>query len=116
MTDKHRTTTANNGPPPRGWQERPLVSVAEIRFSGVDKKWQAGERQVRLCNYTYVYNNGYVNADMEFMRATATPAEVERFGLAVGDVIITKDGSISQIQVISGHPLLAPAATSVFPL
>jgi type I restriction enzyme S subunit len=76
---------------PSGWREALLSSVAEIRFSSVDKRSESGERPVRLCNYTDVYNNDYVTADMEFMHATATVPEIERFGLRIGDVIITKD-------------------------
>lgn len=76
---------------PDGWDEAPLSSVAETRFSNVDKKSAPGERPVRLCNYTDVYNNDYITDDMEFMRATATRPEIDRFGLIVGDVVITKD-------------------------
>jgi hypothetical protein len=82
---------ADNVPCPAEWRELPLSSVSEIRFSSVDKKSESGEKPVRLCNYTDVYNNDYVTADMDFMRATATVTEIERFGLSVGDVIITKD-------------------------
>ncbi len=73
------------------WQDVSLTAVADIRFSSVNKVSQPGEEPVRLCNYTDVYNNDYVTADMEFMRATATRTEIERFGLQAGDVIITKD-------------------------
>ena len=73
------------------WQKVPLASAADIRFSNVNKISQPGEEPVRLCNYTDVYNNDYVTADMDFMRATATRSEIERFGLQAGDVIITKD-------------------------
>ena len=73
------------------WREVLLTSVADIRFSSVNKASQPGEEPVRLCNYTDVYNNDYVTAGMDFMRATATKSEIERFGLQVGDVIITKD-------------------------
>jgi len=76
---------------PTGWRMAPLSSVAEIRFSNVDKKSETGEIPVRLCNYTDAYNNDYITAYMEFMRATASRSEISRFGLAVGDVIITKD-------------------------
>jgi len=73
------------------WREVSLTSVADIRFSSVNKVSQPGEEPVRLCNYTDVYKNDYITADMDFMRATATKSEIERFGLQVGDVIITKD-------------------------
>lgn len=76
---------------PTGWRDLPLSAVADIRFSSVDKKSESGEKPVRLCNYTDVYNNDYVTADMHFMRATATITEIDRFRLSVGDVIITKD-------------------------
>ena len=73
------------------WREVPLSSVSDIRFSGVNKVSQPGEEPVRLCNYTDVYNNDYIDADMDFMHATATRSEIDRFELQVGDVIITKD-------------------------
>jgi hypothetical protein len=44
-----------------------------------------------LCNYTDVYNHEYITGDLEFMRASATQPEIDRFGLKLGDVIITKD-------------------------
>jgi type I restriction enzyme S subunit len=65
--------------------------LADIRVSNVDKKAVAGEMQVRLCNYMDVYGNDYIRADLPFMEATATPAEIERFGVRPGDVMITKD-------------------------
>ncbi|MGI8603074.1 MAG: restriction endonuclease subunit S [Verrucomicrobiales bacterium] len=76
---------------PADWREVRLGSVTDIRFSSVDKLTIPSEKPVRLCNYTDVYNNDALTADMEFMRASATPAEIERFGVQVGDVIITKD-------------------------
>lgn len=76
---------------PSDSRDTPLASVADVRFSGVNKVSQPSEVPVRLCNYIDVYNNDYITADMDFMHATATCAEIERFGLRVGDVIITKD-------------------------
>lgn len=68
-----------------------LKDVAVVRFSNVDKISRAGERPVRLCNYTDVYNNDYITAGMAFMEATATHSEIGKFGLRVGDVLLTKD-------------------------
>lgn len=79
------------GDVPTGWRETPLASVAEVRVSGVDKLARESEEPVRLCNYIDVYNNDYITGDLQFMQATATTPEIERFGLQVGDVIITKD-------------------------
>lgn len=76
---------------PPDWLARPLKDVADIRFSSVDKKTSSSEVSVRLCNYTDVYFNDYITADMAFMKASATRSEIARFGLLPGDVIITKD-------------------------
>jgi len=76
---------------PTGWRETPLASVADVRVSGVDKLARESEEAVRLCNYIDVYNNDYITGNLRFMEATATTPEIERFGLRVGDVIITKD-------------------------
>ena len=73
------------------WPTVPLTEVAEIRFSNVDKKTNSGELPVQLCNYMDVYSNGYITADLPFMEASATHAEVERFRVEKGDVMVTKD-------------------------
>lgn len=73
------------------WPTRKLREVADIRVSNVDKKTHFSETPVRLCNYMDVYSNEYVTSRIDFMEASATPAEIERFGLAIGDVVITKD-------------------------
>jgi type I restriction enzyme S subunit len=68
-----------------------LAEVADVRFSSVDKLTRSSEVPVRLCNYIDVYKNQYITRDLEFMQASATRPEIERYGLQVGDVIITKD-------------------------
>ncbi len=75
----------------RNRRTEPLGRIAEIRSSNVDKKSNEGEEPVRLCNYMDVYSREYITADIEFMEATATHAEVQRFGIERGDVMITKD-------------------------
>jgi len=76
---------------PRNWTVRPLRSVAEYAVSNVDKIPSDDELPVRLCNYTDVYNNETIHFGMEFMAGTATQAEIDRFHLLDGDVVITKD-------------------------
>lgn len=46
---------------------------------------------MELCNYVDVYYNDRITPDLEFMSATATKAQIERFELRKGDVLITKD-------------------------
>ena len=77
---------------PSHWRTTPLHRLVSYRTSSVDKKSKADEIPVRLCNYTDVYHSERIRAaDGEYMAATATGHEVERFGLRPGDVIITKD-------------------------
>lgn len=74
-----------------GWETRVLRELADIRVSNVDKKFHTTEKPVKLCNYMDVYTNEYVTGKIQFMEASATPAEIERFSLNCGDVVITKD-------------------------
>lgn len=76
--------------PPR-WPIVPLKAVCDYRVSNVDKVPADDELPVRLCNYTDVYNNEFIRLSMALMQTTATQAELDRFGLLVGDVVITKD-------------------------
>ena len=76
---------------PEHWETRRLRTVADLRVSNVDKHTKEGEVPVRLCNYTDVYKNTVVTANMPFMAATATRDEIEAFRLRIGDVVITKD-------------------------
>jgi len=68
-----------------------LDKAAQIIVSNVDKKSSDAERAVRLCNYMNVYRSDRIEADMDFMVATAAEAQIRKFGLRVGDVLITKD-------------------------
>jgi type I restriction enzyme S subunit len=76
---------------PAPWGVRRLRFLADIRPSGVDKHSLEGELPVWLCNYVDVYKNNRITDALALMEATATPAEVERFSLRAGDVLITKD-------------------------
>ncbi|MYB45865.1 MAG: hypothetical protein F4X74_13120 [Acidimicrobiia bacterium] len=76
---------------PAGWHIAPLGEVARIEFSSVDKKSIEGEEPVELCNYTDVFYNRQIHQSLEFMAATATTRECERWSLKQGDVLFTKD-------------------------
>jgi len=79
------------GEVPEHWEVQRLRNLSDMRVSNVDKHTKEDERPVRLCNYVDVYRNDYIRPSLGLMRATATPDEVERFRLHVGDVLITKD-------------------------
>lgn len=73
------------------WTQEPLGNIAEILPSNVDKKSIQGEQSVLLCNYMDVYANEYITGNVTFMEATATQAEIVRFRVKSGDVLLTKD-------------------------
>jgi type I restriction enzyme, S subunit len=76
---------------PSGWTVSPLKYAAKVFPSSVDKHTHEGEIPVRLCNYTDVYYNDRISAELDFMEATATEGEIRKFTLRRGDTIITKD-------------------------
>ncbi|HGN0213861.1 TPA: restriction endonuclease subunit S [Proteus mirabilis] len=76
---------------PKDWELKRLRHVAIFNNSNVDKKSYDDQADVKLCNYTDVYYNEFITPDLEFMNATASESEIEKFRLAEGDVIITKD-------------------------
>ena len=73
------------------WSTCKLRDIADVRVSNVDKKTSNAEIPVKLCNYMDVYANDYVTKSIDFMAASASKSEIERFRLQAGDVIITKD-------------------------
>lgn len=79
------------GDVPEHWRIHRLKRLCRVMPSNVDKKSHDEETPVLLCNYTDVYYNDRIVAGMEFMPATATPEQIEKFTLKSGDTIITKD-------------------------
>lgn len=73
-----------------------LLEVSEVRFSNVDKLTLRDEIPVQLCNYMDVYRNAKITAEIEFMAATATEREIEKFSLQIGDVLVTKDSETAE--------------------
>lgn len=76
---------------PKHWELRRLKEVADVIPSNVDKLSMEGQKDVLLCNYVDTYKNDRITSSIDFMKATATPAQIERLSLAKGDVTITKD-------------------------
>ena len=70
-----------------------LKDIAKIDISGVDKKIKENEINIKLCNFTDVYNNWAITKEMynKFMIATANKNEIERYKLKKGMIAITKD-------------------------
>lgn len=76
---------------PEHWAVKRLRHIAEFSNSNVDKKSYEGQQPVRLCNYTDVYYNELITSSLPFIEATASNADIEKFALKKGDVLITKD-------------------------
>ncbi len=79
------------GEVPEHWEVKRLKTSARYCVSNVDKVPSGDELPVRLCNYTDVYYHEHIGPGMGLMETTATADEILRFGLRVGDVLITKD-------------------------
>lgn len=75
---------------PRGRKFGKLKYLSKIANSNIDKKSE-DDIPVLLCNYVDVYKNDFITDKIEFMKATATSIQYEKFKLQVWDVIITKD-------------------------
>ena len=97
------------GDVPAHWEVKRLKNSASHWVSNVDKVATDDELPVRLCNYTDVYYHDYIRPDMDLMEATATVQEIDRFGLQVGDAVITKD---SEDWCDIGVPALVVESTS----
>jgi len=76
---------------PEHWDSKRLKYVASVQPSNVDKKTIEGELPVLLCNYMDVYKNEFIDSSINFMEATATEAEIAKFKIKKGDVLVTKD-------------------------
>jgi len=79
------------GQVPNEWMIKRLKFTASSTTSNVDKLTKDDEFEVFLCNYTDVYNNKFIDFSINFMPATATKTEIEKFSLVDECVIITKD-------------------------
>jgi type I restriction enzyme S subunit len=80
---------------PAHWEVKRLKQVTNVKFSSVDKLSHEDEKPVLLSNYVDVYKNEQITSDLEFMKATASDDEIERFTLRKNDVMITKDSESS---------------------
>lgn len=76
---------------PADWGRCRLETVADVRFSNVDKHTLDDEIPVRLCNYVDVYKNDRITDQIDFMEASAEPREIIKFQISRGDVLVTKD-------------------------
>ncbi|HMU34916.1 MAG TPA: restriction endonuclease subunit S, partial [Pyrinomonadaceae bacterium] len=91
------------GDVPEHWELKRLKHNCRVFPSNVDKKANEGETTVRLCNYTDVYYNDSITCDLDFMEATATEDQIDRFTLLAGDTVITKDSESPDDIAVAAH-------------
>ncbi|MEZ5326647.1 MAG: restriction endonuclease subunit S [Verrucomicrobiales bacterium] len=88
---------------PEHWEVNRLKRACQAFPSNVDKKSHDGQEPVVLCNYTDVYYNESIEAGMDFMVATASADQIEKFTLRAGDTIITKDSETADDIAVAAH-------------
>jgi type I restriction enzyme, S subunit len=76
---------------PNHWGVTSIKKEFQVIPSNVDKKTEDDEAEVKICNYVDVYYNDFITSDIDFMVASATDNEINKFQLKIGDVLITKD-------------------------
>ena len=87
----HKFKDSTLGRIPVEWDVKQLFNCCDIIISNVDKKSNKNEVFVKLCNYLDVYLNEKITNKLDFMSATATQDEINKFSLQIEDVLITKD-------------------------
>lgn len=76
---------------PEYWEVKRLKYIAKVQNSNVDKKKNENELGVLLCNYIDVYNNEFIDSHINFLEASATIKEIDKFRIDNEDVLVTKD-------------------------
>lgn len=76
---------------PEGWEVRPLWTIGDFLFSGIDKKINEDEFMVKMVNYTDVYGNklATITRDIELMEVSCPKNKLEICMLKKGDMIFT---------------------------
>ena len=76
---------------PSGWDVKKLKYVSDIFSSSVDRHIHEDEIQVSICHYPDVYNNEFINDEIELNKGSCSEVEFQRYILKKGLVILTKD-------------------------
>ena len=91
------------GDVPEHWTVQRLKRACQVFPSNVDKKTHEGETSVLLCNYTDVYYSETITVGMDFMAATASANQIDKFTLQAGDTIITKDSETADDIAVAAY-------------
>ena len=76
---------------PKDWDVKKLKYVSDIFSSSIDRHIHEDEIQVSICHYPDVYNNEFINDEIELNKGSCSEVEFQRYILKKGLVILTKD-------------------------
>ena len=76
---------------PRGWDVKKLKYFSDLFSSSVNRHIHEDEIQVSICHYPDVYNNEFINDEIELNKGSCSEVEFQRYILKKGLVILTKD-------------------------
>lgn len=76
---------------PNDWDVKKLKYVSDIFSSSVDRHIHQDEIQSSICHYPDVYNNEFINNEIELNKGSCSEVEFQRYILKKGLVILTKD-------------------------
>lgn len=79
---------------PDGVEFMELGALVEISNTGVDKKKNEHEKEVRLLNFVDVFKNQYINNSTPTMIVTASDRKIVDCSVEKGDVFITPSSEI----------------------
>lgn len=71
------------------WYVAKLGDLGGFSTSSVDKKIIAGQQMVNLANYMDVYNTNTIDSSLEFMKVSASGAEIVSSQVLPGDILFT---------------------------
>lgn len=71
------------------WKEVNLGEIGKFLTSSVNKKISKNEKDIWLLNYMDVYNNKYIDSNINFMKVTATEHQIKTNNLVKGDILFT---------------------------
>ena len=79
---------------PQHWEVRRLKTVSKVSISGINRDIKENETPVRFLGTDTVYKSGRIGKTTVLQTASATDAEIVKFALRCGDLIVTKDSLV----------------------
>ena len=85
---------------PSDWKIAILGKITEIKASNIDKKIVVDQKLTHVCNYTDVVTNSRITRGINFLRSSATSAQIKTFSLSRNDILLTKDAEVGKVSIV----------------